>query len=259
MMTTAEQLVLVNDADKVRTITLNRPDRLNAFSVGLMRAMQVAFEEARDDDSVHAVILTGAGRAFSAGADLEEMGQANDKRASGEYTEDEDFFRLQEILEVFPKPIIAAVNGVGVGFGFTVLGYCDFVYFGESGRVRAPFSQLGLSPEGSSSYIFPMRMGWSNAARALMLGDWFTAQDMLACGFANKVVPDVELLAETQAFAARFGRSALQSLKATKALMLQAHERNIIDIRVAENKMLASLIGSPANLAAIEAFNTRKS
>ena len=82
--------------------------------------------------------------------------------------------------ESFPKPLVAAVNGVGVGLGFTILGYCDFAFIAQSARLRAPFTQLGLSPEASSSFLFPLRMGWQNAARALLAGEWFDAQRELS-------------------------------------------------------------------------------
>jgi enoyl-CoA hydratase/carnithine racemase len=167
------------------------------------------------------------------------------------------FDRLQATAEAFPKPLIGAVNGLGVGLGFTLLGYFDFCFVAESARLRTPFSQLGLSPEASSSYLFPLRMGWPAAARALMLGDWFTARDVVGCGLAQEVMPDEELMGAALAFARRLAECPLQSLVATKGLMLQAHLKHIRDIRDLERDSLRRLVGTEANREAVRAFAAR--
>jgi enoyl-CoA hydratase/carnithine racemase len=256
-MTSEPSIVLTEDTGRVRTITLNRPDKLNAFNNDLFEELQKALNAAAEDDAIHVVVLTGAGRAFSAGADLTSM--ASPKRdASGQASRAEDpFDRLQAIAEAFPKPLIGAVNGLGVGIGFTILGYFDFCFVGESARLRTPFSQLGLSPEASSSYLFPLRMGWAAAARVLMLGDWFTAKDAVDCGIAQEVVPDDRLMETTLAFAARLAECPLQSLKATKALMLEAHLPHIRAIRARERDYLRALVGTEANKEALRAFAAR--
>jgi enoyl-CoA hydratase/carnithine racemase len=256
-MTSEPSIVLTEDTGRVRTITLNRPDKLNAFNNDLFEELQKALNAAAEDDAIHVVVLTGAGRAFSAGADLTSM--ASPKRdASGQASRAEDpFDRLQAIAEAFPKPLIGAVNGLGVGIGFTILGYFDFCFVGESARLRTPFSQLGLSPEASSSYLFPLRMGWAAAARVLMLGDWFTAKDAVDCGIAQEVVPDDRLMETTLAFAARLAECPLQSLKATKALMLEAHLPHVRSIRAQERVSLRALVGTEENKAALKAFAAR--
>ena len=157
-----EPVVLTRDADHVRVLTMNRPDKLNAFNLALFAGLADELEAAAADDEVRVVVLTGAGRAFSAGADLTDMGRARTERGSGTATDPAG--RVQQAAESFPKPLVAAVNGVGVGLGFTILGYCDFAFIARSARLRTPFTQLGLSPEASSSFLFPLRMGWQNAA-----------------------------------------------------------------------------------------------
>jgi enoyl-CoA hydratase/carnithine racemase len=256
-MTSEPSIVLTQDTGRVRTVTMNRPDKLNAFNRGMMEALDKALRDAAEDDGVHVVVITGAGRAFSAGADLSDMA-APKRDASGQASQAEDpFDRLQAIAEAFPKPLIGAVNGLGVGIGFTMLGYFDFCFVGESARLRTPFSQLGLSPEASSSYLFPLRMGWAAASRALMLGDWFNAKDAVDCGIAQEVVPDDRLMETTLAFAARLAECPLQSLKATKALMLEAHLPHIRRIRAQERESLRALVGTEANKEALRAFAAR--
>lgn len=256
-VTEQADILLVEDRGAVRVLTLNRPHRLNAFDTPLVARLARALHAAEGDEGVSVVIITGAGKAFSSGADLSGMA-ARDEQTEGERAASgQGFDDLQSVAERFPKPLIAAVNGLGVGLGFTLLGYCDFVFAAHSARLRTPFSQLGLSPEASSSYTFPLRMGWSEAARALMLGDWFTAQDLVACGMAREAVPDADLMAATLEFAGRLAECPLQSLMASKRLMVRPHLENMRSARAEEMKVMGSLMGTPANQAAVRAFLSR--
>jgi enoyl-CoA hydratase/carnithine racemase len=251
-------VLLAEDVGRVRVITLNRPDKLNAFNNALLEALVIAAKAAAEDDGVHVVVITGAGRAFSTGADLSDLSQSVTDGTRPAEAEESHFDRLQTLLEAFPKPMIGAVNGLGVGLGFTILGYFDFCYVADSARLRTPFGQLGLSPEASSSYTFPLRMGWAAAARALMVGEWFSAQDVVDAGLAQARVADDQLMAVVMAFAAKVAECPLQSLVATKGLMLQAHLPHLRAVRAQERSTLRGLIGTPANLEALKAFATRR-
>ncbi|MCB2047903.1 MAG: enoyl-CoA hydratase/isomerase family protein [Novosphingobium sp.] len=257
---TTEQIVLIQRDGALATLTLNRPDRLNALNNALLTGLRDAMRALAADDTIYAVVITGAGRAFCAGADLSDMSQVNTKdlddpsRANTRNVFDE----LEEAFETFPKPLIAAVNGLGVGFGFTMLGYCDHVFVAEGARLRTPFSQLGLCPEASASYTFPMRMGWAEASRALMMGEWFTAADVVASGLAQEVVAADALIATALGFARRYEQCPLQSLKATKELMLAAHLPHIRAAREAENAKMRDLLGTPANKQALADFASRE-
>ena len=256
---TTDKIVLIEREGAVAMLTLNRPDRLNALNNALLTGLRDAMQELAADDSVHSVIITGAGRAFCAGADLADMSQVNTKdlndpsRANTRNVFDE----LEEAFETFPKPLIAAVNGLGVGFGFTLLGYCDHVFVAEGARLRTPFSQLGLCPEASASYTFPMRMGWAEASRALLMGEWFTAVEVVASGLGQQVVAPEHLIETARDFASRYAQCPLQSLKATKALMLAAHLPHIRAAREAENAKMRELLGTPANKQALADFASR--
>src|SRR5207253_8160127 len=154
--------------------TFNRPEARNAFDVAMYRACAAAFSEAQEDDDVRAVVLTGTGTAFSAGQDLKEMrafasGTAETDGASG-------FPVLLDIVQAFPKPLLAAVNGFAVGLGFTILAHCDLVVVADDARFRVPFTELGVPAAAGNTYLFPMRMGWPRAARVLFTGDWLTAE-----------------------------------------------------------------------------------
>ncbi len=257
---TAGKIVLIEREGALATLTLNRPDRLNALNTPLLVGLRDAMQELAADDSLHAVIITGAGRAFCAGADLSDMSQVNtaDLNDPSRAATRSVFDELEEAFETFPKPLIAAVNGLGVGFGFTMLGYCDHVFVAEGARLRTPFSQLGLCPEASASYTFPMRMGWAEASRALLMGEWFSAAEVVASGLGQQVVASEQLLETASEFARRYEQCPLQSLKATKGLMLAAHLPHIRAAREAENAKMRDLLGTPANKQALADFANRE-
>ena len=149
-----ESVVLIRNEGTVRILTLNRPDRLNAFNDELYAAMTACLVAARADASVHVVVLTGAGRASSSGADRSPGGRIRRDR----------FETFVDALSI-DKPLIAAVNGVAVGIGVTLLPHCDLVLVDASARLRVPFTALGVAPEAGSSYLLSNMMGMQDAAR----------------------------------------------------------------------------------------------
>jgi enoyl-CoA hydratase/carnithine racemase len=255
----------IEQHDRVRLLRLNRPEALNAFDTPLYRATAEALDAAGDDPSVAAVVLTGAGRAFSAGQDLAEMAtlSAGAPRAEGGAAPDAStvsgFPAFAEALERFPKPLLAAVNGVGVGVGFTMLAFCDLVLIAESARLRAPFTALGVAPEAASSYLFPLRMGWQRAAWVLFSGSWVEAAEAVELGIAWKACPDDEVLDATLATAGALARWPIPSLVATKQAMTDAHRGPITRAREVEDAAFARLVGTPANLEAVTAFLEKRS
>ena len=142
-----ENSVITEDHGRVRTVTINRPQALNSMNNDVFAGIKEALAAAEIDNSVAVTIVTGAGRAFSAGQDLTEMQQG----LEGE-TAVHQFPAMLQQLTNFRKPLIAAVNGLGVGIGMTFLAHCDLVFMASSARLRTPFPQLGLAPEAGSSY-----------------------------------------------------------------------------------------------------------
>ena len=141
----------IEDGDGVRLVTWARPGRLNAFDSTQYRETTAALGAAAEDDAIRAVVLTGEGRAFSSGQDLDEMARL---AAAGpnEESSGHGFAPLLEMLATFPKPVLAAVNGLGVGLGFTILPHCDLVLVDAGARLKVPFTELGVAPEAASSY-----------------------------------------------------------------------------------------------------------
>jgi len=246
------QLIRIEDAERVRTITFARPDVLNAFNTALYDGCADGLRRAEEDDGIGAVVLTGEGRAFSAGQDLAEMQRlAGDRSAPAAGG---GFPALLEVLQRFPKPLLAAVNGLGVGFGFTVLAHCDLVLVDAGARVKAPFVELGVAPEAGSSYLFPLRMGWQRAAHALFTAEWLSAEDLVASGLALRVCPAGTVVEETTALARRIATFPLASLVATKQLMLASQQPLVADARRREDGAFSVLLGGAANASALSAF-----
>ncbi|MCC6185449.1 MAG: enoyl-CoA hydratase/isomerase family protein [Microthrixaceae bacterium] len=210
----SEPVLLVDDDAGVRTLTFNRPEALNAFNQELWYAAADALEDAAADDHVRCVLVTGNGRAFSAGQDLGEM--ADPTVFEGQ---EPGYQRYMPVLESFPKPIVAAVNGVGVGIGLTMLLHCDIVLISDQARLKVPFISLGVTTEASASLLMPATMGWQRAAEVLFTEPWIDADQAVADGIALRAVPHDRLLDEARALASHIGGLPLGPLLATKALM----------------------------------------
>jgi enoyl-CoA hydratase/carnithine racemase len=251
-------------ADGVLLLTLNRPERKNAFDETMWREARDALADAQADDAVRTVIVTGAGDAFSAGQDLGQMAQASsasaqrgeaERSSSGKPTgEPPGFPSFMDRLVAFDKPLLAAVNGVGVGIGLTLLLHCDIVWFAEEARVRAPFVPLGVVPEAASSYLLPLQLGHQRAAETLFLAEWIDGRRAVELGLATRVLPRAQLLPEMHAFASRIAAQPLGSLRWTKRTLLAVREDGIRAARAREDAGFAARVGSPENQEALRAF-----
>ncbi len=245
----------VSDGNRVRTLMLNRPEVLNAFNEALYDVTTDALAAAAEDEDVAVVIITGAGRAFSAGADLVEMQQniTNPRENAGQHA----FFRMLDALSAFPKPLICAVNGVGVGIGATILGYADLVFMSSEARLKCPFTSLGVAPEAASSYLLPRLIGRQNAAWILMSSEWITAKEAREMGLVWKVCQPADLLAETHRYAGVLASKPISSLMAVKRT-ITAPVRPQIDAAIErETACFAELVGAAANAAALSEFTSR--
>ncbi|HTL83809.1 MAG TPA: enoyl-CoA hydratase-related protein [Acidimicrobiia bacterium] len=248
-------MLRVEDHDGVRVLTLDRPDALNAFNTPLYDACAQAFHDATARADIACVVLTGTGRAFSAGQDLGEMAQI-DTAGAGSRANDAGpgFPRFIDTIAAFEKPLLAAVNGLGVGIGLTVLLHCDLVLISKSARLRAPFVPLGVVPEAAGSLLMPAVMGGQRAALALYTGEWISADDAVACGLALRAVEPEALLADTMELAERIARQPVTSLVETKRLVLAGRIDAVRAARAREDAAFAHMVGGPANLEALTAF-----
>jgi enoyl-CoA hydratase/carnithine racemase len=244
--------LLIDDRNRVRTLTLNRPDALNAFDEALYDATAEALLDAAEDPSVAVVLLTGNGRAFSAGTDLLEMRRMSTDRTfeRGKH----GFIGLVDALAAFPKPLVCAVNGVGLGIGATILGYADLSFMSTTARLKCPFTSLGVAPEAASSYLFPRLVGRQNAAWMLLSAEWVSAAEAHDMGLVWKVCEPDELIPTARRYAETLAARPISSLKAVKATMMAPLRAEIAAARDRENACFAELMGGPANLEALTAF-----
>ncbi|MEE4299150.1 MAG: enoyl-CoA hydratase [Pseudomonadales bacterium] len=188
----SEPLVRVERDAGVTTVTLNRPDALNALSTALRQEIVRTFRALKDDVTTEVVVLTGAGRAFTAGLDLKELGgETTDGAAAGEAVNDTD---LGAALEGFGKPIIGAINGYAITGGFELALMCDILVCGESARFADTHARVGIVPGWGLSQKLPRLIGLPRAKELSLTGNFLSAERAYEWGMVNRVVPDGELL-----------------------------------------------------------------
>ncbi|CUU59316.1 Enoyl-CoA hydratase/carnithine racemase [Parafrankia irregularis] len=212
--------VLQRDDGPVRTLTLNRPHRLNAFTAESYRGLDSALRAADRASDVKVVVLTGAGRAFSSGADLRERLETD---ATGLRQVGAAFESLVLTLADFTKPLIAGVHGAAVGFGMTLLLHCDLVLVADSARLRLPFVELGTAPEAMSSVLLPRRIGPMRAAELLFTARWLTGGQAVEYGLALRDHPEPDLAAATATLAREIARQPAPALAVAKRLLREGH------------------------------------
>jgi enoyl-CoA hydratase/carnithine racemase len=247
-------VLLIEDRERVRLLTLNRPEAKNAFNDALYDALREALAEAQADDGVAAVIITGSPGAFTAGQDLGEMAE----RPTYSDGERHGFQPFMDVLSTFEKPLIAAVNGVGVGIGLTMLLHCDIVLIATTARLRAPFVSLGIATEAGSSALLAPLVGWQHAAHLLYTAGWIDAHHATEMGLAYRQVADDDLLDEAWTLGQTIGAMPISSLTATKRLLLDARADAVAAARLREDKEIGALAGGAANREAIAAFRERR-
>lgn len=244
----------VENQGRVRLLTLDRPAALNAFNDELYDAVREALIAAAASPDAAVVVVTGEGRAFSAGQDLAEL----DHPPSYEDGVRHGFAPFIETLESFPKPLVAAVNGIGVGIGLTMLPHCDLVLIADEARLRAPFVSLGVTAEAGSTHLLPAAMGWQETAHLLYTASWIDAARAVELGLAWRSVPRVRLLEETLEVANEIAKMPVASLVGTKKLLLAGRLGAVREARERENVTFGRLARGPANREAIAAFREKR-
>jgi enoyl-CoA hydratase/carnithine racemase len=247
-------MIRTSDDEHVRLITLDRPETMNAFDVTMYQGLTRALLAALDDDSVHVVVITGAGRAFSSGQDLAEMAAL----AEGTAPEgaEHGFQGLLEVVQDYPKPLIAAVNGAAVGLGFTILGHVDLVVASETARFKVPFAPLGVPPEAASSVLFPLRLGWQRAAEVLLTGDWVSAAEAAEWGLVRDVVAPDALLDTALGLARRIAVHPPTATQVIKRLMLDGLGDVVRAARHREEAAFAVMLAGSGAATAHEALRS---
>ncbi len=229
----AEELVLYSVEEGVATITLNRPERLNAWTASLERRFFAFIEQATSDHAVRVVVITGAGRGFCAGADVGELGgidPAAPVKVGGER-------EAAELLSV-PKLIIAAVNGACVGVGLALAAMCDLRFAAAGAKFSTPYARLGLVAENGTSWSLPRLLGTAAALDILVSGRVFLAEEAVQLGLVNRVYPADRVLAEAQTYARDIALNCSPSSIASIKWQVYRHAGSNLRAALTESLML---------------------
>ena len=223
----AEETVLVAiDAEaRVATITLNRPDALNALTVPMKLALLAAFRRVERDPGVRAVILTGAGRAFCAGQDLRERLQPDAAPLGVEVRE--RYNPIIRAMRGLSKPIVGAINGVAAGAGASLAMACDIRIASEAASFALAFGRVGLVPDSGATWFLPRLVGATRAAELALIGDPVSAADAVRLGLVGRVVPAEELGTEARSVAARLAAGAPRAIALTKRALNATWDRDL--------------------------------
>ncbi len=211
--------LLVETVDSICTITLNRPERLNAISGPMLRGFSQALQAADADAEVRAIIITGAGRGFCAGLDLKDF-QTGVGPGTGAGT---TRFSLQDsppvVLHRTDKPVVCALNGAAAGYGMDLALGCDIRISSDQGKLAAVAVRRNVLPESGGTWLLPRLVGWAKAAEVAFMGKVLDAEESLRLGLVNKVVPHDDLMTEARAWAAEIASCAPSAVQATKRMM----------------------------------------
>lgn len=247
-------MLTITDDERVRVITLDRPEALNAFNEDLYDATANALAAAGAATDVAVVVLTGRGRAFSAGTDVVEMAAR---------TTDPDSFQpgkhgfpgFIDQLVAFPKPLLCAVNGLALGIGVTLLAYAELVLMSTDAKVRCPFSDLAVAPEAASSYLLPLLLGRQQASWMLLSSEWFSATECETMGLAWRITAPEKLMPDTLRVARQLATKPIASLVEIKRTITAPHRDAIAAARAREDQAFARLLGRAANIEAFVALS----
>ena len=240
--------ILVERTAGVLTVTIDRPHKKNALTGAMYEAMIAAFNLAEANEDIAAVVLRGAGGAFTAGNDIADFLAAANADESGAMAA----FAFIRRVASFEKPLIAAIEGLAIGIGATLCLHCDFVYAAPGAQFAMPFVKLGIPPEGAATLLIPQRFG-ARGGEMLLLGESFTAEAAAAMGFITRVVSAEGLYAHAAERAAALVRQPRQALLAARRLM--RGDRAAILARIDEEaRQIRLAVRSPEAKAAFAAF-----
>ena len=236
--------VVYEVADGIATITLDRPEKLNAYTTEMGDEVYDAFGRARDDDAVRVVILTGAGRGFCAGVDLEHLKahQGGAKASKGPRLGEEAFLRKLPLeLVEYPKPLIAAINGAAIGVGVTMVLPCDVRIAAAGAKLGLTFTKLGLLPGLGSTHLLPRLIGMAKAQELVLSARVIRAEEAAEIGLVNTVVPAESVLTEARELAAQMAECRPEVLAAAKRALYYGASASMAEAMAHEQAASAAL------------------
>jgi enoyl-CoA hydratase/carnithine racemase len=240
--------IVTERSGSILRIQLNRPAKKNAMTSNMYMALADLLNGAANDDHIRVLMWHGAGDSFCAGNDVEDF--VKNPPGPGESPQ----AQLMAAFLNFDKPVVAAVHGVAIGGGTTMLTHCDFVYAGESAKFQMPFIDLGLIPEFGATCSLPARIGHIHASELVLLGLPFDAKRAAELGLVTRVVPDQKLLATATETAQKLAEKPTGALRACKRLMKRSTREQIEQAMRVENEEFSSRLHSVATKEAMTAF-----
>lgn len=243
--------IVVNVEGRVQSIRMNRAEKKNALTGAMYTAMSEALVAADRAADVRVIVITGTGDCFTAGNDISDFASAKPGQVS-------PAIRFLETLAATTKPVLAAVSGVAIGIGTTMLLHCDLVYAAAGSRFQLPFVNLGLCPEAASSMILPALMGTHRAAELLLFGEPFSAEVACNLGIVNQVVAHSEMLSTVTSKAQQLAQKPPASLRTTKMLLKSGYADAIKQTMAREGQNFAALLQGPEAKEAMAAFLERR-
>jgi enoyl-CoA hydratase/carnithine racemase len=244
--------ITVNTQDHVCSIGFDRIEKKNAITAAMYQVMADALVAAEANSDIRAILIHGSPECFTSGNDLQDFLMNPPKG------DNSPVFQFLQAISTASKPIIAAVAGLSVGVGTTMLMHCDMVYAADNAKFSMPFAKLGLCPEAASSFLFPAIAGYQRAAEYLLTGDSFSAEQACALGLVNRVLPVADLMAYAQAQAAKLVNLPASSIRTTKRL-LKVGQTEVIAARMqAEGLEFRAMLSSPEAREAFTAFMAKR-
>ena len=249
----AEAPVLIERDGAVGLVLLNRPKKRNALDIAMRAAIAAAVTGLSADESVRVLVVSGGSELFAAGADLKLLAEQDPQGVAAL-----DLPGYWAPLARCPKPVIAAVNGFAVGIGVTLLLHSDLVYVGQNAKLQMPFTNIGICPEFSSTYLLPRIMGNVRAAELTLFGEPFTAAKALEYGLVNEVLPDAEVEPRALERARKLAQQAPNALRVTKKLLHHWSEKTALEAIQVEADHFIPMLGQPEALEAMTAFMQKR-
>jgi enoyl-CoA hydratase/carnithine racemase len=247
--------VIVTDEDAVRVMALRRPEKKNAITQDMYRDLSAAIDSAQADPSIRCLVLTGGPGAFTAGNDLEDFLKDGTSNAAAPRASNAIKFLYSLVHNT--KPLVAAVDGIAIGIGTTMLFHCDYVLASHGATFSTPFIHLGLVPEGASSLLAPRLMGHQRAFAMLVMGRALKAEDAHAAGFVNTVVSSDVVDAEARKVAREIAALPAEAVAISRKLLKPSPEELTRRIDQ-ESHLFGERMRSAEAVAAFKAFFARK-
>lgn len=244
-------MIQQQQVDAVLILSMQRFDKKNALNLQMYRELSAALQSAAADPAIRVVLLQGNEHCFSSGNDLKDF------LSAGELNRQHPVVEFLYTVAAFPKPLVAAVAGLAIGIGTTVLLHCDLVYAAPDCRFQLPFTQLGLCPEAASSLLLPQIAGYQRAAQYLLLGEAFSSEQAAAFGLVNEIVPAAQLLAHAASKAQALAALPAQAVLVSKAL-LKANSKQTEHAIATELAEFQQLLQSDSCQQRLQAFFSRK-